>query len=274
MRKRSVTVLILAVTASQAGATLPVVDYSHIAQDAANEVVNFAKYASTEVAAVQTQLNTLQTYENTVLQVARFGNPAALRNLPGVSTIAELYQTYGQLSREYLTAQSLLNPQRYQNDLNYILSSYQLPKWNGFTTTTGLPVLPGQGLFQFDTGSWNMANNAQQQLQTLDQQRQKLQQQRDQALSSLQATSSASEVQKYHAVIDALNGAIAEVSQAEQEIYHRTALQTQQLQAGQRIYNTSQAQQRQASDYQTIDAGLSGLPMGSFRQSVLWGGNQ
>jgi hypothetical protein len=135
-------------------------------------------------------------------------------------------------------------------------------------------VLPGQGLFQFDTGSWNIANNAKQQLQTVDQQRQRLQQQRDQALSSLQAASTASDVQKYHAVVDALNGAIAEVSQAEQEIYHRTALQTQQLQAGQQIYNTSQVQQRQASDYQTIDAGLSGLPMGSFRQPMLWGGNQ
>jgi flagellar biosynthesis chaperone FliJ len=274
MKKSVLTVLTFAIAATQSRATLPVVDYSHIAQDAANEVVNLVKYASTEVAAVQTQLNTLQTYENTVLQVARFGNPAALRSLPGVSTVAEIYQMYGQLSRDYLSAQSLLNPQRYQNDMNYILGSYQLPKWNGFKTATGLPVLPGQGLFQFDTGSWNIANSAQQQLQMVAQQRQKLQQQRDQALSSLQASSTASEVQKYHAVVDALNGAIAEVSQAEQEIYHRTALQTQQLQAGQQIYNASQVQQRQASDYQTIDAGLSGLPMGSFRQPLLWGGNQ
>src|SRR5215467_10851842 len=36
------------------------------------------KWAKTEVDAAQTQLNTLNTYENTVLQVARFGNPAAL----------------------------------------------------------------------------------------------------------------------------------------------------------------------------------------------------
>ncbi len=257
----------------RAQATLPVIDSSHIAQDAAHEVVNLAKWVKTEVDAAQTQLNTLNTYENTVLQVARFGNPAALKNLPGVSTVAELYQMYGQLSRDYVSAQALLNPQRYQNDMNYILGSYRLPKWNGFTTSNGLPVLPGQGLFQFQTGSWNIANNAQQQLETLDQQRQKLQQQRDQALSSLQSATTASDVQKYHAVVDALNGAIAEVSQAEQELFHRTALQTQQLQAGQQIYNTSQAQQRQASDYQTIDAGLNGLPLGSFRQPVLWGGN-
>lgn len=32
-----------------ARATMPVVDYSHIAQDAANEVVNLAKWTKTEV---------------------------------------------------------------------------------------------------------------------------------------------------------------------------------------------------------------------------------
>src|SRR5262249_7208536 len=151
--------------------------------------------------------------ENTVLQVVRMGNPAALRNLPGVSTVAELYQIYGQLSRNQGTVQALLNPQRYQNDLNYILGAYRLPKWNGFNTESGLPVLPAQGLFQFSTASWNVANNAQQQLTTLDQQRQKLQQKRDQALSSLEAATTASEVQKYHALLNSLNAAIAEVSQ-------------------------------------------------------------
>jgi flagellar biosynthesis chaperone FliJ len=67
-------------------------------------------------------------------------------------------------------------------------------------------------MFQFSTGSYNIANNAQQQMQTLDQQRQKLQQQRDAALISLQSATTASDVQKYHAVIDSLNGAIAEVT--------------------------------------------------------------
>ncbi len=185
-------------------------------QDAAHEIVNLAKWAKTEVDAAQTQLNTLNTYENTVLQVARMGNPAALRNLPGVSTVAELYQIYGQLSRDYVTAQALLNPQRYRSDMDYILSSYQLPQWRRFNSANGLPVLPARGLFQFATGSWNVANNSLQQLQTLDQQRQKLQQQRDQALSSLQSAATASDVAKYHGVVDALNGAIAEVAHAEQ----------------------------------------------------------
>ena len=271
MKKQIISLVVLIGLAFQAGATLPVVDYSHIAQDAGNEVVNFAKWAKTEVDQAQTQLNTLQTYENTVLQVARFGNPAALRSLPGVSTVAELYQMYGQLSRNVATAEALMNPQRYQADMNSILAAYQLPSWNGFTTANGLPVLPGQGMFQFSTGSYNIANNAQQELQTLDQQRQRLQQQRDAALSSLQSATTASDVQKYTAVVQALNAGIAEVAQAEQELNHRTAYQTQQLQAGQQIYQTSATQAVQASDYKTIDLGLNGLPMGSFRQPVYWG---
>ena len=268
MKKQIISFVVLIGLGLPAGATLPVVDYSHIAQDAGNEVVNFAKWAKTEIDQAQTQLNTLQTYENTVLQVARFGNPAALRSLPGVSTVAELYQMYGQLSRNVATAEALMNPQRYQADMNSILSAYQLPRWNGFTASNGLPVLPGQGMFQFSTGSYNIANNAQQQMRTLDQQRQKLQQQRDAALISLQSATTASDVQKYHAVIDSLNGAIAEVSHAEQELYHRTAFQNQQLQAGQQIYNAAQAQQQAAATYQAIDNELSGLPANSFHQTV------
>src|ERR1700732_1529289 len=141
MRKSVFFLLAWLALCRQSNATLPVVDYSHIAQDAGNEVVNFAKWAKTEVDEAQTQLNTLQTYENTVLQVARFGNPAALRSLPGVSTVAELYQMYGQLSRNVATAEALMNPQRYQADMNSILAAYQLPSWNGFTTADGLRVL-------------------------------------------------------------------------------------------------------------------------------------
>src|SRR5207244_999322 len=115
MRKQIVATSFLTALALSARATMPVVDYSHIAQDAGYEVVNLAKWAKTEADAAQTQLNTLNTYENTVLQVARMGNPAALRSLPGVSTVAELYQMYGQVTRDYQELQGLVNPSRYKN---------------------------------------------------------------------------------------------------------------------------------------------------------------
>jgi hypothetical protein len=54
-------------------ATMPVVDYAHISQDAANEVVNLAKYVATASKQTETALNTLQTYENTLLQLTRMG---------------------------------------------------------------------------------------------------------------------------------------------------------------------------------------------------------
>jgi hypothetical protein len=261
MRKEILIILSVFSLAFKVTATQSVIDHTAIAQSAAQEVVNLAKYVTTASKQTETALNTLRTYENTILQVARFGDPAALRSIPGVSTVAELDQMYGQLSRDYVTAQALLNPQRYQRDMNYILSSYQLPQWNGFTTTNGLPVAPAQGLFQFPTASWNIANNAEQELKTLDDQRQRLQQQRDQALSSLQSATTASDVQKYHAVVNALNGAIAEVSHAEQELYHRTSYQNQQLQAGQQIYNASQAELQQAGALSQYDRDIM-----SFKQ--------
>jgi hypothetical protein len=271
MKIQIISFLLLAGWAMEARATIPVIDYSHIAQDAGNEVVNLGKWIKTEVDAAQTQLNTLNTYENTVLQVARMGNPATLKNLPGVSTVAELYSIYGQLTRDYQQIQDFTNPQRYQNDLNYILSTYRQPNWNGFASASGYNISPLQGNYQFSTASWNVANNVEQQLSALDHQRQRLQQQRDAALQSLQSASTQSDVQKYHAVLDGINGALAEVGQATSELYHRSALKAQELAAGQQIYNASQAEQRAAAAYRGIDTDLSALPANQFRQGAQWG---
>jgi len=271
MRRSILIILGVFSLAFKAHAVLPVIDHSHIAQDAANEVVNLAKYVTTATKQTETALSTLNQYEQMLTYVARFGNPGALRSIPGVSTVAELYGMYGQLTRDYQQAQALLNPQRYQRDMNSILAGYQLPQWNGFTTASGSQVQPAQGVFQFPTASWNVANNAQQELKTLDDQRQRLQQQRDEALKSLQNATTDSDVQKYHGVVNALNGAIAEVSHAEQELYHRTGYQNQQLAAGQQIYNASQTERRFGQDYQDVDTGLNWLPTGDMNQPVLWG---
>src|SRR6516162_9418692 len=101
MRKQIILSFILSALVFKASATMIVHDPGLTIQDAAHEVVNLAKWVKTEVDGAQTQLNTLNTYENTVLQVARMGNPAALRSLPGVSTVAEMYQVYGKLSQNY-----------------------------------------------------------------------------------------------------------------------------------------------------------------------------
>jgi len=248
----------------QSNATLPVVDYSHIAQDAGNEVVNLAKRTKTEIDAAQTQLNTLNTWENTVLQVARFGNPAALRSLPGVSTVAELVSMYSQVNRDYQQLQGLVNPSRYQNDLNAILSAYSQPSWNGFTSMSGANIPPVQGLYQFATSNYNVGQAIQQQKKIA------LTQKRDAALQSLQNATTASDVQKYQAILEGLNGAIADVNQSESQLAQRAHIQQTQNAAAQQIYSASQAERRAAAAYQGIDQDLSALPIGDFHQGARW----
>jgi len=256
----------------RAEATMPVIDYSAIAQDAAHEVVNLAKYAAQLEQQVQTQLNTLNTYENTVLQVARMGNPAALKSLPGVSNVAELAQIYGQLTASYQRIKALTNPASYQSNLNSILSAYGQAPWNGFTAANGVKVLPNQGTFQFATSDYNVAANIQQQIAQLDQKKQALTQQRNAALQSLQGASDQSAVQKFTAAVTALNGAIADVNQSEQQLFNQGRLQQSQNTAAQQVWQRSQQEQVQAQDYQTIDAGLKGLPVGQMNgQPMLWG---
>src|SRR5215469_1434998 len=202
MSKALVSFLFLALS-MVANASLVVWDPGLAAQNAGNEVVNFAKWAKTEVDAAQIELNTLRTYENTVLQVARFGDPATLRSLPGVSTVAELMGMYGQVRQDYQQLQGLVNPGRYQSDLNYILSTYQQPTWNGFTSMSGANIAPVQGLYQFATSDYLIGQTVRQQLAELDQKKQTLTQERDRALQNLQSSTTASDVAKYHAELDA-----------------------------------------------------------------------
>jgi hypothetical protein len=270
MRKHVLIVGTLLALAFRAEATLPVVDYSHIAQDAANEVVNLAKYAVTATKETETALNTLQTYENTVLQVARMGDPAALRAIPGVSQIAELYQIYGQLNYDYQRLQGMINPQNLQSNFNGILFQYQYQPWQGFTAANGLNIGPNPGLYQWPTSDFNIGKNLQQQLTQLDQKKRQLTQQRDTALQSLQSATTASDVAKYHASLDGLNAAIADVNQSEQQLYNQGRIQQSQNASAQQIYQASSVERRQMEDLQTIDAGLNGLPLGNLGQPVLW----
>lgn len=254
-----------------ARATIMVHDPGLTAKTAADEVVNFAKWAKTEVDAAQTELNTLRTYENTVLQVARFGDPAALRSLPGVSTVAELMGMYGQVRQDYQQLQGLVNPGRYQSDLNYILSTYQQPTWNGFTSMSGANIAPVQGLYQFATSDYRIGQTVGQQLAELDQKKQTLTQERDRALQNLQSSTTASDVAKYHAELDALNAAIADVNQSQNQLAERARIQQRQNAAAQSIYQQSQADRRAAAAYRGIDQDLSALPLGDFHQGGRWG---
>lgn len=242
-------------------AVLPVIDAAHIAVSQAHQVVNYVQW-------VEQQLNTLHTYEEEVLYLARFGDASMLRQLPGVSDVAQLVNTGRQLQQQYQSLSLYFNPQNYLGDLNNILGTYSQPAWNGFTTLSGVLVPPLQGSYQFDTARFNIANTVQHQMDALETQRQQLEAQRDSALVSLQAASTDQEVQKYHSIVNGLNGALADINGRVSELQKQATLRGEQINAGQQVYKASQIEQKIAGFYKGVDADLAGLPSGDFHQTV------
>ena len=177
---------------------------------------------------------------------------------------------YGQVTRDYQQLQGLVNPSRYRNDLNAVLSAYSQPSWNGFTSMSGANIPPVQGLYQFATSNYNVGQAVQRQLATLEQKKIALTQKRDAALQSLQNATTASDVQKYQAILEGLNGAIADVNQSENHLAQRAHIQQTQNAAAQQIYSASQTERRAAAAYQGIDQDLSALPVGDFHQGARW----
>ena len=88
-----------------------------------------AKYVTTATKQTETALNTLQTYENTVLQLTRMGNPAARRNLPVIGTIGQLAGSGQQLLTSYQRIKALTNPQSLQKQLCSVVSAYGFQTW-------------------------------------------------------------------------------------------------------------------------------------------------
>lgn len=239
----SVTLLLLPVLAK---ANLPVIDATSIAQSAANEVVNFAKWSATEIQAAETQLNTLNTYENEVIQLARMGDPNALRNLPVISSVESLFVTSQQALAEYQQLQYLTSPQYLEGQMDSIKSAYNLQGW-----TTPYPYN-----YQFPSANYGVAQSAQQQLVTLEQQRKTLEGNRDAAMQLLASASDNAHEQKYHGALTAVNGALAEVAAREQALMHQVGLQQQQLQAGQAVAQQQQREQVGNSFQQGISSTL------------------
>src|SRR6201987_3569791 len=132
---------------------------------------------------------------------------------------------YSQVNRDYQQLQGLVNPSRYRNDLNTILSAYSQPSWNGFTSMSGATIPPAQGLYQFATSNYAVGQAVQQQLATVEPKKITLTQKRDAALQSLQNATTASDVQKYQAILVGLNGAIADVNQSESQLAQRAHIQ-------------------------------------------------
>ena len=230
-------------------ATMVVHDPVLMAKRSADEVVNFAKWAKTEVDAAQTQLNTLQTYENTVLQVVRMGNPAALRNLPVVGSIAALAGSGQQLLADYQRIRAMAHPQYLQGQLGSVVNAYQLQNW--------APLAPGA--YQFAAANWQVSQTVQDQMADLEKQRQTLERKRDSLLQSLQSATTQSDVEKYSAALTGVNGALAEVAARASELAQKSQLQQQQLAAGREVQRQQMTEMTGASFGQDVNSSINML---------------
>jgi hypothetical protein len=233
--------------AGSAPANLVVHDPIGWVQYGVTEVVNYANWVAQETNAATTELNTLHSYEQQVIQLARLGNPAALAQLTGVSQITSLYRDYAMISSDLYQMQAAVNPQNFQSQFNSVLATYKQPNWQGAITYGGGQFMPTAGNFQFATANYSAVQTAQKTIATLTVQRQSVQTQRDSALQSLQAATTQSDVQKWTAVVQALNASMSHIDAEIQQVIEQAKLQQTQNSAAQSIYSATQREQIAAS---------------------------
>ena len=237
----------LSILAGTASANLIVHDPVGWVQYGVAEVVNYANWAAQETNMAATELNTLHSYEQEVIQLARLGNPAALAQLTGVNQITSLYRDYAMISSDLYQMQAAVNPQNFQSQFNSVLATYKQPNWQGVITYGGGQFMPTAGNFQFATANYSVVQTAQKTIASLTAQRQSVQTQRDTALQSLQAATTQSDVQKWTAVVQALNASMTHIDAEIQQVIEQAKLQQTQNSAAQSIYTATQREQIAAS---------------------------
>jgi len=217
------------------------------AQYGVTEVVNYANWAAQQANTAATELNTLRSYEQQVIQLARMGNPAALSQLTGVNSITSLYRDYATISADIWQIENATNSAGFQSQFNSILATYKQPNWQGVITYGGGQFLPTAGNYQFAAANYNAAKTTQQTIASLTAQRQLVQTQRDSALQSLQAATTQSDVQKWTAVVQALNASMSHIDAEIQQVIEQAKLQQAQNAAAQSVYIATQREQIAAS---------------------------
>lgn len=217
------------------------------AQYGVTEIVNYANWAAQQANTAATELNTLHAYEQQVIQLARMGNPAALSQLTGVSSITSLYRDYAMISSDIWQIENATNPLGFQSQFNSILATYKQPNWQGVITYGGGQFLPTAGNFQFASANYNAALTTQKTIASLTAQRQSVQTQRDSALQSLQSATTQSDVQKWTAVVQALNASMTHIDAEIQQVIEQSKLQQAQNAAAQSVYGATQREQIAAS---------------------------
>jgi hypothetical protein len=275
--RKIIGAVVLSLVAFQARATMIVYDPALHVQTAVDQIVDFAKWAETEIQAAATQLNTLNTYENTVLQVERMGDPKTLTaNLPGVSNLQTLSEIYSQGMKDVEDWSSYVNPKSWSLTADNILQIYQQPGLPSIIASNGVALGTPQSLIQFNTANYNTAAGAQDTVARLNQKLQAQTQELATATSALQAATTTSAVQKYQGVVASLHAQIAATEAALKQAELSEQLQLQQNNNAQQLAHDAETTAQHMADLQVIDEGpLQGIPVGDLdlTKSVQWGSN-
>jgi hypothetical protein len=260
MNKKAVityTVLCIALTAN---AVLPVTDYGLTIQSEINHIQSFAKQVLQYEQELQIQINTLNTYEQEVLQVVAMGNPMTYIS-PIVGDVQQvvggLATTERTLVGQYQQLESLASPQTYLNTLNSVMGQFQLPQWTGNVSTLGVVTTPFGPNFQFQASQYTVAVQTQRLIQSIEVQKNGIEALIKTLTSEVSTGATTSQVQKLHASISALQVTLASLNNRETQLRAQAAMFNQQVGAAQALYKTASAEQMAATFQQAQENGIS-----------------
>jgi hypothetical protein len=256
MKKVIVSVLTLAAFVSQSFSTMVVHDPVIMAQNAVSEIANYLKYLQTQVQSLDQYTTQLQQYSNQITALTRYGNPAALTNIPGMQAVGQLANTGMTLMRDYSTVQSLINPQRYQATVGQIMAAYSQNPFNNTTSALGVMSQLNQGSNQFYTSQYEVVSRINILVGQIEQEKQTVQNNIAAVTAEMQGATDSSTVQKLHAMLSSLQMSLAELNAREQSLQQRAALLLSQISAAQGVYRSVQDTQNGANFQSAMESGL------------------
>jgi hypothetical protein len=258
LRKKAlaVTALVL-LSAIEARSTLPVIDIQSIIHSIASyilQIKQFATEAESTVANQTTALQSIKEVEQSLEQLTRMGDPANFVNLPGIAQIRLLETIYQEGLSDLQKIDALTNPNNIKLTSDQILQKYNLQSFKGYTS--GLGVTISAPNVQFDLSNYSTAQLTQQTVQGLIQRKQQINAQRDEAISEMKSASTQSEVQKCQAIIDSLNGSLADVNQSINQAIQSANLQQGMNNSAQGINGANQAAAQSAAYQASIETSI------------------
>jgi hypothetical protein len=223
---------------------------------AATRFNTFGTQINTSLSKVYAFEQKMNSYEQLYRQGAAWNT---IGKIPGVGTLARLYNDVGRIRQAAMGWRSFADPQRYASDARYIASSYQQPL-GSYATYSGYRVPVQADEYQFDTQGWNLGNNTRKSIDSLRQRQQDLSQELDRAGQAFNAARTTEDRNAYGKAVDLV---AAKLHLIDDQITHAQGdyqMQEKTLQHEQNVVETARYNQRRQQDYQLVDKTFDGLP--------------